>query len=313
MLECPVCLELPRNGPIYGCRKGHHLCQACVSKVKGCPVCREPDVGCRNLLAEKVVEVTLQDVPIKCRWSNCDFKLLMGSLGDHEKFCPHREIPCASSYRNACDWRGPLSKLIAHVREKKCVQVLFDEKFRENNFSHPPDAAFQETFTFKNNLGDFPDNAPSVFTRNNVITHWKPIVLLSKHLIIYWLYLIVQRDQKGQWILMLHTMMPQSIAKKITAKISVTSPSHPERAHVFEGHPISFELPREKALETGAYLLLADSQVKPLKYENQVFSYSVDIKTDPDFEAYRRRLTSTLPSTANPRRKLDDQQNNKNE
>ena len=51
------------------------------------------------------------------------------------------------------------------------VEVLFDEKF-----SHPPDAAFQETFTFKNNLGDFPDNAPSVFTRNNVITHWKPIV-----------------------------------------------------------------------------------------------------------------------------------------
>ena len=33
---------------------------------------------------------------------------------------------------------------------------------------------------FKSNLGDFPNTAVSVFERSNVITHWKPVVLLAK-------------------------------------------------------------------------------------------------------------------------------------
>ena len=30
-MECPVCLETPRSGPIYSCRKGHIICK--VSKL----------------------------------------------------------------------------------------------------------------------------------------------------------------------------------------------------------------------------------------------------------------------------------------
>jgi len=26
-MECPVCLETPRSGPIYSCRKGHIICK----------------------------------------------------------------------------------------------------------------------------------------------------------------------------------------------------------------------------------------------------------------------------------------------
>ena len=57
-LECPVCLEVPRvgAGPIFGCRNGHLLCQNCVEKVKECPTCREKEIRCRNLFAERYIE-----------------------------------------------------------------------------------------------------------------------------------------------------------------------------------------------------------------------------------------------------------------
>ena len=63
------------------------------------------------------------------------------------------------------------------MKDKKCVQVIFDDNWikvsdgldSENNFPK-----------FKSNLGDFPSTSVSVFERSNVITHWKPVVLLAK-------------------------------------------------------------------------------------------------------------------------------------
>ena len=33
-MECPVCLETPRSGPIYSCRKGHIICKDCQPQVE---------------------------------------------------------------------------------------------------------------------------------------------------------------------------------------------------------------------------------------------------------------------------------------
>ena len=54
-MECPVCMEVPRSAPIYQCRNGHLLCKKCQPKVQACPICRSPDVGCRNGMAESLV------------------------------------------------------------------------------------------------------------------------------------------------------------------------------------------------------------------------------------------------------------------
>ena len=55
-LECPVCFNLPRPGPIYGCRNGHHVCQKCQKSIKCCPICRDPDVKCRQIILEKMLK-----------------------------------------------------------------------------------------------------------------------------------------------------------------------------------------------------------------------------------------------------------------
>ncbi len=55
LMECPVCLDFPRSAPIFSCRNGHLICAKCQPKLDCCPICRSPDVSCRNGFAEKFV------------------------------------------------------------------------------------------------------------------------------------------------------------------------------------------------------------------------------------------------------------------
>ena len=57
-LLCPVCLTIPRSGPVRQCQRGHIVCRECYDKIKvtdsvldedeeglglkKCPTCREP-------------------------------------------------------------------------------------------------------------------------------------------------------------------------------------------------------------------------------------------------------------------------------
>merc|ERR1719348_1282930 len=47
-LECPVCLCVPRRGPVPSCPSGHLICSPCLLKMKkegkgdNCPSCRAP-------------------------------------------------------------------------------------------------------------------------------------------------------------------------------------------------------------------------------------------------------------------------------
>ena len=54
-LACIVCLELPRDIPVYQCGQGHLLCKECHPKCKNiCPICRGALGTVRSLIAEKV-------------------------------------------------------------------------------------------------------------------------------------------------------------------------------------------------------------------------------------------------------------------
>lgn len=57
-LECPVCLIVPKMGPIYQCRNGHLLCRDCHPKMKRCPLCQIGlEKNLRNLLSEQLVSM----------------------------------------------------------------------------------------------------------------------------------------------------------------------------------------------------------------------------------------------------------------
>ena len=61
IVECPVCLKIPRYGaPIFQCRNGHLICRDCYKRVEAtCPVCRVSlytNTKIRCISAEKIVE-----------------------------------------------------------------------------------------------------------------------------------------------------------------------------------------------------------------------------------------------------------------
>ena len=56
-LECPVCLVVPKSGPIYQCRNGHIFCHQCHPKLRRCPLCKIPLEKLRNLLAEQLTSM----------------------------------------------------------------------------------------------------------------------------------------------------------------------------------------------------------------------------------------------------------------
>lgn len=286
MLECPVCHELPRtgNGPIFGCRNGHTMCQSCVDKVEECPVCREKDVRCRSILTERIIEKQLQDVEFKCKHVECLVKRPLKDLAVHEKFCPHREVACPSSHRSACKWRGTLTKLVSHIKEKKCVQVVFDEKFKKEE----PEVFCEGdtlSFKFKSSVGDFPVSQTTVFKRNNTVTHWKPVVLLAKPILNLWCYVLIQRDAEGNWTLVVYSMLAKDLADKIQVKIKVGGPPQADRSFTFEGKAVSCEMDRNSVLKLGHYLRVSDSQLNPFQMPNQtsVFHYQVEVNVHSQF------------------------------
>ncbi len=52
-MECPICLKIPRQGPIYQCEHGHIICEDCRENFENCPICRVKLGRQRNHLLEK--------------------------------------------------------------------------------------------------------------------------------------------------------------------------------------------------------------------------------------------------------------------
>ena len=61
-LECPVCLKIPSDIPIYQCTAGHIHCKECHPNLRTCPICRiELLPENRSLMTEKILARYLQN------------------------------------------------------------------------------------------------------------------------------------------------------------------------------------------------------------------------------------------------------------
>jgi len=263
-MECPVCLETPRSGPIYSCRKGHIICKDCQPQVSQCPTCRDKHTDCRSLIAEKLLFATLKDTPVNCKYrgSGCMFEELVVNLGDHESGCMFRSVRCPASHRGACNWTGPLNKLIQHVIQQKCAQVVK---------SKPPNSFFVST------IGDFAQDQ-TVFSKNTP-THWKPVMLISQEALKYFCYAIFYRDAQGYWFSYVRSFAPPSIADSLRVEIRIGRPClEDHQSFVYRGRVSSSDSGETDVLESGNYLLLRDDQVKKFKVEKTIMEYSIHLK-----------------------------------
>ena len=98
LVECPVCLLTPREGPVPCCPQGHLVCTPCLDKLKGegrrdCPTCRGAMGQGKSLLAFAVAE----QVQHECRHQGCTTMLPLDQIKEHEKGCNWRLIVCPSA------------------------------------------------------------------------------------------------------------------------------------------------------------------------------------------------------------------------
>ena len=130
MLECLVCLEYPRSRPIYTCSNGHVTCAGCQAKLEAawkkgtCPKCEDRHIK-QDPFVHRLADKTLQGIPTPCQFAQfgCAVEQDIAAIGGHEEQCQYREVHCPAKHRGACLWFGALPKMVAHVREKGCIQV----------------------------------------------------------------------------------------------------------------------------------------------------------------------------------------------
>ena len=110
-IECPVCLQIPRETPIFQCDNGHIICKDCKPRLELCPQCRTFVGNSRNLIAERIVS----KIKHKCKFAEdgCDKEVLFEGLQDHEKRCNFHPLQCVKS---DCEKLINRSQYLSHMR-----------------------------------------------------------------------------------------------------------------------------------------------------------------------------------------------------
>jgi len=149
-VECPVCLEVPRAGPVPVCPNGHIVCKKC--KKTTCPTCRVAMGNGKSLLASTLLE----NIEHRCKFDACEEYFALGKLDDHEKDCWHRIVTCP--FIHCPDEKIALSKLGSHLRSSKkcCWKASFTsaENSLEVSFGYAltSETNMEENVTFPTNM-----------------------------------------------------------------------------------------------------------------------------------------------------------------
>jgi hypothetical protein len=105
-IECPVCMEIPRSGPVPVCPNGHFVCNEC--KTESCPTCRSNMGSNKSVLAGTVID----NIEHKCKFEDCEQNFFLAEIDKHEELCPRRSVTCPHP---TCIKNLPLSKLLEHL------------------------------------------------------------------------------------------------------------------------------------------------------------------------------------------------------
>ena len=121
-LECPVCLLIPREGPVGACPVGHIVCKNCHENVETCPTCR------RQMLKDgtnTIVNKMIEEVPHPCKYRHfgCETKQRLNELVDHESKCPERTIECPYL---RCNDEVQIKKYNEHAKTNNCNRHPFN-------------------------------------------------------------------------------------------------------------------------------------------------------------------------------------------
>lgn len=121
----------------------------------------------------------------------------------------------------------------------------------------------------------------TVFNRPTM-THWKPVLMISKKILQHFIYLITYRDFTGNWIVYLRSYATKEALPKLTGCITLRKQSSVPLTktmpmYQFQCGISSFDATENEVLDSGNYLLLRDAQVKHLRDDNTILEYSIEL------------------------------------
>jgi len=118
IVECTVCLMLPRAGPaVPCCPQGHFICSQCLDQRKAqgnqdCPTCRGPMGEGKSLLAFTVVKQAKHE----CILEGCSAVVPFDEIKQHEERYSWRLVICPGSHRT-CHVMVPFQKVEEHAKD----------------------------------------------------------------------------------------------------------------------------------------------------------------------------------------------------
>jgi len=111
-IECPVCYEIPRCGPVPICPNGHIVCIKC--KRDACPTCRTLMGDGKSLIAVAIIEA----IDHTCKFDDCEKLFPFGdTLKKHETNCPLRTVNCP---KTGCNEKVALAGMVKHLLQSPC-------------------------------------------------------------------------------------------------------------------------------------------------------------------------------------------------
>jgi len=123
-VECPVCLMVPREGPVPCCPAGHFTCSPCLERWRGegkeeCPTCRVPMGEGKSLLAKMVIE----NMEHECSFEGCEAMVAHEDYKGHQEACSYRPVICPGN--SNCAKMVPFCEVEEHVKTcKGCLSPV---------------------------------------------------------------------------------------------------------------------------------------------------------------------------------------------
>ena len=206
-----------------------------------------------------------------------------GYMRRHEEYCEFQMLVCPSRHRNECHWTGPITHLIRHAEETGCFQILRAKGTRE---------------ILTGTLTDYQENT-TVFDSHK-IRQWRPILLQTRLMSRYHIYMIVQRNQAGFWLIHFRTYRSPGIGNLLSVNMEISSLIDKNLpAYTYEGAPLTSVLSQDEVLREGNFFLLSDAQVMKLRTGKTLFRYDITlniyerkVKSDPERE---HKVRNTQP------------------
>ena len=116
IVQCPVCLQMPREGPVPCCSHGHFICSQCLDEMKkegknNCPTCRVPMGQGKSLLALTVIKHARHE----CRLQGCTEEIAFDNIKEHEEKCSWRLVICPGA-EHSCAKIMPFKLVKDHIK-----------------------------------------------------------------------------------------------------------------------------------------------------------------------------------------------------